>query len=131
MSYGSSAYGASAYGGSANAVNEQVFFPANAPNLEPDTLYEATAFFNGPEEFYEILTHQGSESGSGPSGVAYQFYTSHGPGETPQDAGGFGGNGQSIIAAAPIIVVTVFVDSTVWPTGVDVSVRGRPYNQNQ
>lgn len=129
MSYGSGAYGSTAYGGGANAANEQIIFPLVL--RAPDVLYEAVALFSGPEEFYEILTHQSSEPGAGPAGVEYRFYTSDGPGLTPQPQGGIGGNGQSIIAAAPIIVVTAIIDSAVWVAGNDFSVRGRPYNQNQ
>lgn len=125
MAYGAVAYGASAYGGTANAVNEQIFFPL--ADREPDTLYEATALFNGPEELYEILTNQGSE-GSGPAGVEFRFYTSDGPGLTPQSQGGVAGNGQAVIRAAPIIVVTVMIDSAIWAFGNDFSVRGRPYH---
>jgi hypothetical protein len=127
MSFGSSAQGSSAYGGNANAVNEQVFFILD--NRAPDVLYEAQANFNGPETFYEILTLQGSESGSGPSGIEYKVYTSDGPGITPQLQVTIGGNGQSIIGAAPIIVVTAIIDSAVWAVGTDFSVRGRPYTQ--
>lgn len=127
MSYGSGAYGSTAYGGIANAVNEQIFFPLL--NRDPDVTYEASALFNGPEEFYEILTLQGSEPGAGPAGVEYRFYTSDGPGLTPQSQGGVAGNGQAIIPAAPIIVVRVIIDSAVWGAGTDFSVRGRPYTQ--
>lgn len=127
MSYGSSAYGAAAYGGGANGANEQIFFPLI--ERPPDVLFEATGLFNGPEEFYEILTLQGTEPGSGPAGVEYRFYTSGGPGQTPQPQGGLAGNGQAIIGAAPIIVVTAIIDSSVWSLGVRFSVRGRPYTQ--
>lgn len=126
MSYGSSTYGGAAYGGSANAVNEQVFFPLD--NRDPDVLYEAIVLFNGPEEFYDILTLQGSE-GTGPSGLEYKVYTSHGPGETPQLQVTIGGNGVTQIGAAPIIVVTAIIDGAVWAFGQDFSVKGRPYTQ--
>lgn len=127
MSYGASAYGAAAYGSGANGANEQVFFPI--VEREPDVLFEASALFNGPEEFYEILTLQETEPGSGPAGVEYRFYTSDGPGLTPQSQGGVAGNGQAIIPAAPIIVVTAIIDSNVWSLGLRFSVRGRPYTQ--
>lgn len=127
MSYGSGAYGSLAYGGGSNAANEQAFFALL--NRAPDTLFEASALFTGPEAWYEILTRQGSEPGSGPAGVEYRFYTSDGPGLTPQPQGGIGGNGQTIIPAAPIIVVTAIIDSAVWGVGTDFSVRGRPYTQ--
>lgn len=129
MSYGSGAYGSTAYGGSANAVNEQVFFPILAEDLAPDVLHERVAFFNGPEEFYEILIRQGSENPSGPNGAEYKIYTSHGEGETPQLQTTVGGIGQSIIGAAPIIVVTALVDGSIWPTGLNFSIVGRPYTQ--
>lgn len=129
MSFGSSAFGSTAYGGSANASNEQIFFSYPEPNRAPDVLYEARASFNGPEEFYEILTIQGSESGSGPSGILYEVFTSHGEGQTPQSQGTIEGNNQFIIGAAPIIVVTAIVDSAVWAVGTNFGVKGRPYTQ--
>lgn len=94
-----------------------------------DTLFEAIGSFSGPEEWYEILTLQSSEPGSGPIGTEYKIYTSHGEGETPQLQVTVGGNGQTIIGAAPIIVVTAIIDSSVFAFGLDFSVRGRPYTQ--
>lgn len=129
MSYGASAYGAAAYGGGANSANEQVFFPLT--NYAPDVLFEASAIFNGPEEFYEILARQASEPEAGPVGTEYKVYTSHGPGETPQLQVTFGGNSQAIVGAAPIIVVTAIIDGAVFGAGNLIEVRGRPYNQNQ
>lgn len=128
MSFGSAALGSSALGGNANSANEQVFFPYPEPDRAPDVLYEASALFNGPETSYEILTIQGSE-GIGPSGIEYKVYTSEGPGHTPQLQVTLGGNGQSIIAAAPIVVVTAILDSAVWPSGLNFGVKGRPYTQ--
>jgi hypothetical protein len=129
MSFGSGSYGSTAYGGNANSVNEQVIFPLLGVDLAPDVLYERTVFFNGPEEFYEILIRQGSENPSGPNGAEYKIYTSHGEGETPQLQVAIGGIGQAIIPAAPIIVVTAFVDSAIWATGLNFSIVGRPYTQ--
>ena len=128
MSFGFSAYGSTAFGGSANAVNEQVFFVLG-PNYEPDVLHERTASFNGPENFYEILIRQGSENPSGPNGAEYKIYSANGQGETPQLRDTVGGSGQSIIGAAPVIVVTAFVDSTIWVSGLNFSIVGRPYTQ--
>jgi hypothetical protein len=127
MAYGTSTYSASAYGGSANAVNEQIFFPLL--NRDPDVLYEATGLFNGSEEWYEILTHQGSEPGSGPTGIEYKVYTSPQEGITPQLQATIGGSGQTIITPAAIVIVTAIIDSEVWAFGNDFSVRGRPYTQ--
>lgn len=127
MSFGSSSFGSTAFGGNANAVNEQVFFIL--ANRAPDTLFEATALFNGSETFYEILTFQGSEPGSGPMGIQYEIFTSHGEGETPISQVKVSGNGQSIIGAAPIIIVTAIIDSNVWGVGTDFRVLGRPYTQ--
>ena len=129
MSFGSTAFGSTAFGGSANASNEQIFFSYPQPPRSPDILFEVTAFFTGPQEFYEILTIQSSEPGSGPTGIDYEAFISHGEGETPQSQGKFSGNGQSIIAAAPIIVVTAIIDSAIWPTGTSFGVKGRPYTQ--
>lgn len=129
MSYGSSSYGGAAYGGIANAVNEQVFFPVSAVDLAPDVVHERTALFNGPETYYEILVRQGSENASGPNGAEYSIYTSSGEGATPQLQVVIGGISQTIIAAAPIIIVTALVDSAIWPTGLNFSIVGRPYTQ--
>jgi hypothetical protein len=128
MAYGTSTYSASAYGGSANAVNEQVIY-AHGPNYAADVLHERSVNFNGPEDFYEILIRQGSENPSGPNGAEYKIYTSDGPGITPQLQTTVGGNGQSIIGAAPIIVVTALVDSAIWVSGLNFSIVGRPYTQ--
>lgn len=128
MPYGGAAYGASAYGGSANAVNEQIIFPLTS-EYAPDVLHERRVFFNGPQSFYEILIRQGSENPSGPNGAEYKIYSSHGEGETPQLQTTVGGNGQSIIGAAPIIVVTALVDSAIWVSGLNFSIVGRPYTQ--
>lgn len=128
MSFGSSAYGSTAYGGRANASNEQIFFSYPEPERAADVLYEATALFNGTTTFYEILTLQGSE-GTGPSGIEYKVYTLNGQGQTPQLQVTLGGNGQSIIYAAPIIIVTALIDGTVWAFGTNFGVKGRPYTQ--
>lgn len=129
MPYGSSTYGGAAYGGIANSANEQVFFPVIPNNYAPDVLHERTVIFTGPEDFYEILFRQGSENPSGPNGAEYKVYTSHGEGETPQLQVTVGGIGQTIIGAAPIIVVTAFVDSAIWALGLNFSIVGRPYIQ--
>ena len=128
MSFGSSAFGSTAFGGSANANNEQVFYPFGN-NYAPDILHERTALFNGPEEFYEILIRQGSENPSGPNGAEYEIFTSDGEGITPQSQGKHGGVGQAIIGAHPIIIVTAFVDSAIWVSGLNFSIVGRPYTQ--
>lgn len=128
MSFGSSAYGGSAYGGNANSVSEQVFFP-DGPNYAPDVLHERTGLFNGPETFYEILFRQGSENPSGPNGAEYKVYTADHEGATPQLQVTVGGVGQTIIGAAPIIVVTALVDSSIWTSGLNFSIVGRPYTQ--
>lgn len=127
MPYGASAYGAAAYGGSANSANEQILFPLL--NRAPNTLFTASLIFSGSEQFYDILTLQGSEPGSGPSGLEYKVYTSHGPGETPQLQVTVSGNGTAVVGAAPIIAVTAIIDSAVWGVGTDFSVRGRPRAQ--
>lgn len=129
MSYGSSSYGSAVYGGSANSVNEQVFFPLLGVDLAPDVVHERSALFNGPETFYEILVRQGTENASGPNGAEYRIYTSFGEGDTPQLQVVVGGIGQSIIAAAPIIIVTALVDGAIWSTGLNFSIVGRPYVQ--
>lgn len=129
MSYGASSYGSAVYGGIANAVNEQVFFPVPVVDLAPDVAHERTALFNGPETFYEILVRQGSENPSGPNGAEYSIYTSSGEGATPQLQVVIGGIGQTIIAAAPIIIVSALVDGAIWPTGLNFSIVGRPYTQ--
>lgn len=129
MLFGSSSFGSAAYGGIANAVNEQVIYPVLVDNYAPDVLHERTVLFNGPEEFYEILFRQDSENPSGPNGAEYKVYSSHGPGETPQLQVTVGGVGQTIIGAAPIIVVTAFVDSSIWALGLGFSIVGRPYTQ--
>jgi len=129
MSYGAGAYGTTAYGGSANSVNEQVIFPVLDVDLEPDVLHERSVLFTGSTEHYEVLIRQGSENPSGPNGAEYKIYTSHGEGETPQLQVIVGGIGQAIIAAAPIIVVTALVDGSIWPTGLNFSIVGRPYTQ--
>jgi hypothetical protein len=128
MSYGSGAYGSTAYGGSANSANEQVIFPLLG-NYAPDVVHERTVLFNGSQEYYEILVRQGSENPSGPNGAVYEIYTSHGEGETPQLRDTMGGAGQSIIAAAPIIVVKALVDGSIWVSGLNFSIVGRPYTQ--
>jgi len=128
MSYGSSVYGGAAYGGSVNSANEQIFF-APGPNQAPDVLHEARANFTGITQFYEILTRQGSEPSSGPMGIEYKVYTSPQEGITPQLQATIGGNGQTIITPDAIIIVTVLIDSAVWVSGLDFSVRGRPYTQ--
>jgi hypothetical protein len=129
MAYGSSACGSTAYGGNANSVNEQVFFPLPTDLLAPDVLYERSVFFNGPESFYEILIRQESENPSGPNGAEYKIYTSSGEGITPQLQMVVGGQGQTIIAAAPIVIVTALVDSSIWVSGLGFSIVGRPYTQ--
>lgn len=129
MSYGSFSYGSAVYGGSANSVNEQVFFPVPLTDLAPDVLHERTVLFAGTETFYEILVRQGSESASGPNGAEYRIYTATSEGETPQLQTILAGISQAIIAAAPIITVTALVDSSIWPTGLNFSIVGRPYTQ--
>jgi hypothetical protein len=130
MPYGSSAYGASPCGGSANAVNEQIFFPLG-DNYAPDVLHERTALFHGPEEWYEILIRQGSENPSGPNGAEYKIYSARFPEDTPQLQVTIGGAGQTIIGAANIITVTALVDGAIWVSGLNFSIVGRPYDQNQ
>lgn len=129
MSYGSSAYGGSTYGGIANSANEQVFFPVIPDNYAPDVLHERTVLFTGSEDFYEILFRQGSENPSGPNGAEYKVYTAESESQTPQLQVTVGGVGQTIIGAAPIIVVTALVDSSVWVSGLNFSIVGRPYTQ--
>lgn len=129
MSYGASAYGSASYGGNANSVNEQVFFPILPDNYAPDVLYERSALFNGPESFYEILIRQGSENPSGPNGAEYEVFTADHEGATPQSQVKIGGSGQTIIASAPIIIVTAFIDSAILVTGLNFSIVGRPYTQ--
>lgn len=129
MSYGSLAYGGSAYGGSANAVNEQVFFPFVASSYTPDVIHEAEVLFSGSEAHYSVFTLQESESGSGPSGVTYDVYVSHSEGETPQHQVTVQGNGQTVVASGIRIVVTMLIDGTVWPTGQNVKVTGRPLKE--
>lgn len=129
MAYGTSAYGASGYGGGANAVNEQVFFPLLGVSLAPDVLHERTAFFNGPERWYEILIRQGSENPSGPNGAEYKIYSARFPEDTPQLQVIIGGMGQVIIGAAHVITVTALVDSAIWVSGLNFSIVGRPYTQ--
>lgn len=128
MSYGSSSYGSSVYGGIANSLNEQVFFPVIG-NYAPDVLHERTGLFNGSEDFYEILIRQGSENPSGPNGAEYKVYTADHEGATPQLQVTVGGSGQTIIGAAPIIIVTALVDSSIWVSGLNFSIVGRPYTQ--
>lgn len=128
MSYGSSSYGSSVYGGIANSLNEQVFFPVIG-NYAPDVLHERTGLFNGSEVFYEILIRQGSENPSGPNGAEYKVYTADHEGATPQLQVTVGGSGQTIIGAAPIIIVTALVDSSIWVSGLNFSIVGRPYTQ--
>lgn len=128
MSYGSSVYGGSPYGGSANAVNEQVFF-ASGPNYEPDVLHERLANFAGSESFYEVLVYQGSENPSGPNGAEYKIYTIDHEGASPQLQHTASGVGQAIIAAKPTIKVTAFVDSSIWASGLNFWIVGRPYTQ--
>lgn len=125
MSYGSASYGSTSYGGNANSLNEQVFFPLD--NRDPDVLFTAEAAFTGQETTYSVYTLQGSE-GTGPAGVEYKIYTAHEQGETPQLQVTVQGNGQSVIAAAPRIVVTAIIDSAVWSVGEDFKVTGRPGN---
>lgn len=129
MSYGSSTYGGATYGGIANAVNEQVFFPLLGVNLAPDVLHERSAFFTGPESLYEIIIRQDSENPSGPNGAEYKIYTSHSEGQTPQLQATVQGVGSTTIGAASIIVVTAFVDSAIWVSGLGFSIFGRPYTQ--
>lgn len=126
--FGNSAYGTTAFGGSVNSADEQIFFPLG-PDRASDVLHEATANFTGTTEFYEILTHQGSESGSGPAGIEYKVYTSPQEGITPQLQATASGNAQLIIGADAIIVVTAIIDSSIWFSGLDFTVRGRPYTQ--
>lgn len=128
MSYGSLPYGGSAYGGSGNSVHEQVFFP-DGSNYTPDIVHERIALFNGPETFYEVLFRQGSENPSGPNGAEYKVYTADHEGATPQLQVTVSGVGQTIIGAAPIIVVTALVDSSIWALGLNFSIVGRPYTQ--
>lgn len=123
MAFGSSPFGSTTFGGSANSVNEQVFFPYKL--YAPDVLHESTVFFGGDSEFYEILTRRFGE----PVAVEYKVYTSHGEGETPQLQVTIGGDGQTIIGAAPIIVVTAIVDGAVFGSGNLFDVVGRPYTQ--
>lgn len=127
MSYGSSAYGSTAYGSSANGVDEQVFFPLLATDLAPDILHERSVSFNGSASLYQILVRQNSENPSGPNGAEYKIYTSGGPGQSPQLQVTVGGVGQTIIAAAPTIIVTALVDGTIWESGLGFSIVGRPY----
>jgi len=130
MPYGSSAYGGTAFGGNANSADEQIFFgPLGRPNYAPDVLHEASGNFSGSTEFYEILTQQGSEPGSGPAGIEYKVYTSPQEGITPQLQVTATGNTQLIIGADAIIIVTALIDGAVWATGLDFSVKGRPYTQ--
>lgn len=129
MSFGSSAFGSTSYGGNANANDEQIFFSFPEPNRAPDILYEASARSSSPALYYEILTQQGSESASGPSGIEYKVYASHSEGETPQLQVTLGGNGRSIIGAAQTIVVTAIIDSAVWGIGTNFGVKGRPFTQ--
>lgn len=128
MGYGSSAYGATAYGGNANAVNEQIFFPLLGEDLPPDVLHERSALFTGSSERYQILTRQGSENPSGLNGAEYKVYVSHSEGETPQLQVTVQGIGQTIVSAGRLIVVTAIVDSAIWPSGLNFSIVGRPYN---
>lgn len=127
MSFGAAAYGSATYGGIANSANEQAFF-SFIPR-PPDTLFGASAIFSGSNDWYEIRTLQSSEPGAGPSGVIYEIYTSHDPNETPQRQTTLEGNGQAIIAAAPFIKVTAFIDGEVWDLGMIFKVVGRPYTQ--
>lgn len=129
MSFGSSTYGGSAYGGSANAVNEQIFFPFIGGNYAPDVLHEAEVRFSGSEARYSVFTEQGSESGSGPAGVTYDVYVSRSEGETPQHQVTVQGNGQTVVVAGIRIVVTMMIDSAVWPFGQNVKVTGRPLKE--
>lgn len=129
MTYGSSAYSGVPYGGSANSVNEQVFFPVLPDNYAPDVLHERTVLFTGPEDFYEILIRQGSENPNGPNGAEYKIYTARDESDTPELQTTVGGNGQSVIYAAPIITVTALVDSAIWSLGLNFSIVGRPYTQ--
>lgn len=129
MPYGVSTYGAAAYGGNANAINEQVIFPLLEVDLAPDVLHERTVFFNGPEGSYEILIRQGSENPSGPNGAEYKIYSARFEEDTPQLQRTIAGAGQTIIAAAHVIKVTALVDSSIWPTGLNFSIVGRPYTQ--
>lgn len=129
MIYGSSAYSSVTYGGSANAVNEQVFFPLIGGNYAPDVVHERSVLFNGPELFYEIIIRQDSENPSGPNGAEYRIYSADHVEGTPQLQVILGGIGQAIIGAAPLIVVTALVDSSVWVSGLGFSIFGRPYTQ--
>lgn len=129
MAYGTSAYGASGYGGNANAVDEQMFFPLLGASLAPDILHERSALFTGSSQRYQILTRQGSENPSGPNGAEYKVYVSHSEGETPQLQVTVQGVGQTIVSAGRLIVVTAIVDGSIWPTGLNFSVVGRPYTQ--
>lgn len=128
MAYGSSTYGATAYGGNANAIDEQVFFPLLGESLLPDVLHERSAFFTGTSERYQILTRQGSENPSGPNGAEYKVYVSRSEGETPQLQVTVQGIGQTIVSAGRLIVVTAIVNGSIWPSGLNFSVVGRPYN---
>jgi len=129
MFYGTTGYGGAAYGGTANSANEQVFFPVPTVDLAPDVLYARSAQFNGQESFYEILIRQGSENPSGPNGAEYKIYTSRFEEDEPQLRMTVAGVSQSIIPAAPIVTVTAIVDGSIWPTGLNFSIVGRPYTQ--
>ena len=129
MSFGTSSYGSSAFGGNANSLNEQVFFPVSPDNYAPDVLHERSALFSGTELFYEVLIRQGSENPSGPNGAEYEIFTADHEGAAPQSQVKVEGSGQSIIAAAPIIIVTALVDSSIWVSGLNFSIVGRPYTQ--
>lgn len=128
MSYGASSYSSTTYGGNANSVNEQVFFPFLPDSLPPDILHERSAIFTGPESFYEIITRN-QENPSGPNGIEYKVYTADHEGATPQLQVTIGGSGQTIIGAAPIIIVTAISDSAIWALGAQFTVFGRPYTQ--
>lgn len=129
MTYGTTSYGGASYGGNANSLGEQVIFPLLGSNYAPDVLHERTVQFNGSTPFYEVIIRQGSENPSGPNGAEYKVYSATSEGETPQLQVTLGGVGSTIIGAAPIIVVTALVDSSIWVAGLNFSVFGRPYNQ--
>lgn len=118
MAYGASAYGAGAFGGAPNG-NQQVFF---ADALRTEGHYESRADVSVVSDFYEILTAQGGEEPP----IEYRIYSSHGEGETPQLQVIVSGVGQTIIGAAPIILVTADITDIA---GNSFSVRGRPYTQ--
>jgi hypothetical protein len=124
MSYGTAAYGSVTYGSNANAGNEQIIFAYR--NYSPDVLRESEVAFTGNDEFYSVTTWQSGEPEIGPIGTEYKIYTAHGEGETPQLQVTTQGSGQTVVGAAPRIVVTMIVDGSQFGGGLEVKVTGRP-----